>query len=96
VEALVKSATIAILLMGFIPAVIAAQAPESPLHVTACELQRNPQQFEGKLVELRGIVTRGFENFTVQDPDIPLSPNHAAPRSGLRAAATAKDRAVTW
>lgn len=67
-----KSAMIAILLMGFIPAVIAAQAPESPLHVTACELQRNPQQFQGKLVELRGIVTRGFENFTVQDPDIPL------------------------
>ena len=65
-----RPAIIAFLLMGFIPAT-AAPAPETPLHVTTCELQRHPGQFEGKLVELRGIVTRGFEDFTVRDPDTP-------------------------
>ena len=65
---------LAVLVLGLLSSGPAAQAQpaESAFPVTACELERNPLQFEGKLVRVRGIVMRGFENFTLRDPSTPF------------------------
>ena len=66
------------LIAWFSPAAPAAiaQAPAPALPVTACELGRNPLQFEGKLVQVRGIVERGFEHFTVRDSGVHFEPSN--------------------
>jgi len=46
-------------------------APESPPtaeKVSVCALQANPDAYNHKLIEVRGIVSHGFEDFTLSDP----------------------------
>jgi hypothetical protein len=64
---------LAALVLGFLSAgpSALAQSAETAIPVTVCELQSNPLQFEGKLVHVRGTVTRGFEDFTISDPSAP-------------------------
>jgi hypothetical protein len=51
----------------------AVPAPEIALPVTACRLSQEPQRFEGKLVQVRGIVSRGFEVFIIGDSSFPFT-----------------------
>jgi hypothetical protein len=51
----------------------AVPTPEIALPVTACKLSQEPQRFEGKLVRVRGIVSRGFEVFIIGDSSFPFT-----------------------
>lgn len=46
----------------------AISPPEVAVPVTTCELSREPQRYAGKLVQIHGVVTRGFEDFSIGDP----------------------------
>jgi hypothetical protein len=41
---------------------------EKPDRVTLCQLKRDPAAYNHKLVEVSGIVSHGFEDFTLSDP----------------------------
>jgi hypothetical protein len=45
----------------------AAAQNEQPIPTTTCELSSKPEQFDGKMIRVRGHVTRGFEDFTIHD-----------------------------
>jgi len=40
---------------------------EQPIPTTTCELSSKPEQFDGKLIRVRGYVTSGDEDFTIHD-----------------------------
>jgi hypothetical protein len=40
---------------------------EEPIKVTLCKLLQNPDAYNRKLIEIRGSVSRGFEDFTLSD-----------------------------
>ena len=42
-----------------------AYSGEEPLKVSACEVRNNPGAYNHKLIEVRGVVSRGFEDFTL-------------------------------
>ena len=44
-----------------------ASASEEPQNVTLCDVLDNPAAFNHKLVKISGIVSRGFEDFTLND-----------------------------
>lgn len=53
-----------------------SQVKETPLKVTPCELKNNPDTYNQSLVEVTGVVTIGYEDFTLHDrhpycPDFP-------------------------
>jgi hypothetical protein len=43
--------------------------PEKPPRVSPCELQKDPAAYNHKLIEVTGFISRGFENFTIFDPE---------------------------
>jgi len=60
-------------LLPFLPALIAAvlfakcQGQATPPQVTPCDLSKDPARFDGQLVRVRGVISRGFEDFTIHD-----------------------------
>jgi hypothetical protein len=38
---------------------------QAPIHTTPCDLASNPQEYAGQLVEVRGKISIGFEDFTL-------------------------------
>ena len=58
--------TLAVLIFGLLlPG--ASPAAEEPQAVTLCELLENPAAFNHKLIKISGVVSRGFEDFTLND-----------------------------
>ena len=51
----------------------AASPGEKPLETTICELSGHPNRFDGELIQVRGYVTRGFEDFTLHDSPLPFA-----------------------
>src|SRR5437868_3772538 len=41
---------------------------DEPVRVSVCELKNNPALYIHKLVRISGFVSRGMEDFTLQDP----------------------------
>src|SRR4051812_13157639 len=54
-------------------AVIISRA-EEPLRVTACQLKKDPVNYNHKRVEITGFVVHASHNFTIYDPDCPSWP----------------------
>jgi hypothetical protein len=48
---------------------------EEPQRVSACNLKNDPAAYNHKLVEIKGFVSHGFEDFTLFDPNCSYSPN---------------------
>lgn len=44
-----------------------SHAAEEPQELTLCEILRDPSAFNHKLIKISGVVSRGFENFTLSD-----------------------------
>jgi len=61
-----KPITLALLTIGLLlpGALLAADGPQA---VTQCELLKNPPAFNHKLIKISGVVSRGFEKFTLRD-----------------------------
>ncbi|HEV2987150.1 MAG TPA: hypothetical protein VG759_01820 [Candidatus Angelobacter sp.] len=51
-----------------------AWTPARPRAVSVCDLEHDPKQFDGQAVEVRGLVTLGFENFHLYDSSCTNSP----------------------
>jgi hypothetical protein len=51
----------------------AASPSEEPLETTVCGLSDHPSRFDGELIQVRGYVTRGFEDFTLHDSPSPFA-----------------------
>lgn len=47
---------------------VAKGAGDEPQKVTACEVKKDPAAYNHKLLEVTGIISRGFEDFTFSDP----------------------------
>jgi hypothetical protein len=56
-----------VLIMLAVVACPAAAQNEQPIPTTTCELSSKPEQFDGKLIRVRGYVTSGDEDFTIHD-----------------------------
>ena len=56
-----------VLIMLAVVACPAAAQNEQPIPITICELSKDPQRFEGKLIRVRGYVTAGLEDFTIHE-----------------------------
>jgi hypothetical protein len=62
----------ALVLLGLISAMgsgLRAQtaAPTGPMDVKVCDVVKNPAQFDGKIVRIKGTVVAGFDEFVVKD-----------------------------
>lgn len=57
-------AGIGLALLLFSPAVFC----DEPITVSVCDLKNNPALYIHKLVRVRGLVSHGMEDFTLQDP----------------------------
>lgn len=42
---------------------------EKSIKVSVCELQKNPANYNHKLIEVTGFISQGFENFSMFDPE---------------------------
>ena len=65
-----------VILFLLVPSFAAAQAAsqsEDPIETAVCELSDHPSQFDGELIQVRGYVTRGFEDFTFHDSPSPFA-----------------------
>ncbi|MBS1796473.1 MAG: hypothetical protein JSS81_21665 [Acidobacteria bacterium] len=47
----------------------AQSVAETPVRTTVCAIMRDPGAFDKKLVEVTGLVSHGFEDFSLIDPD---------------------------
>jgi hypothetical protein len=45
-----------------------AQSPDQPVKTTLCEIKKDPMAFNGKLVEVSGYGSHGFEDSMFEDP----------------------------
>ncbi|MDT8069994.1 MAG: hypothetical protein ROO76_17660 [Terriglobia bacterium] len=61
-----------------------AQASAAPLSVSVCQLTRDPALYVGKQIEVRGEVTRAFEDFSIHDERCPAFQNRVALAYGNR------------
>jgi hypothetical protein len=50
-----------------------AWTPARPRAVSVCDLERDPKQYDGQAIEVRGRVVLGFEGFYLDDPGCPGS-----------------------
>jgi hypothetical protein len=48
---------------------------EEPKRVTACQVKKDPAAYNHKLLELTGLISHGFEDFTLFDPSCSSSPH---------------------
>ena len=48
---------------------------EEPKRVTACQVKKDPAEYNHKLLELTGFISHGFEDFTLFDPSCPSWPH---------------------
>lgn len=48
---------------------------ETPQKISVCKLKNDPAAYYHKLVEIEGLISHGFEDFTFFDPNCPYSPN---------------------
>jgi len=65
-----------VFLFFLVPSSAVSQAPsqsEEPVEATICELSDHPRQFDSVLIQVRGYVTGGFEDFTLHDTPSPFS-----------------------
>ena len=70
-----KRLGIALGILSFVMSVAsAAFCQEKPDKVSLCQLKRDPAGYNHKLVEVSGIVSHGFEDFTLSDPTCPSYP----------------------
>jgi hypothetical protein len=54
----------------------ARESPPAAEKVSVCALQADPAAYNHKLIDVRGVVSHGFEDFTLSDPQ-------CQPRSGI-------------
>jgi hypothetical protein len=60
--------TVALAILGFVPPQPFGQAAsDGPVNTTLCNLMRTPELFDGKKVQVRGVVRGGFETVTISD-----------------------------
>jgi hypothetical protein len=59
---------------AFVLIVSALASCEEPEKITVCKLKNDPAAYNHKLVEMEGFLSRGFEDFTLSDPNCPYSP----------------------
>jgi hypothetical protein len=48
--------------------VMTTHAADAPVHTSICEIAKEPQKFDGKMVRLAAVVKTGFEQSTLEDP----------------------------
>jgi hypothetical protein len=56
-----------VLIMLAVVAFPAAAQNEQPIPTTTCELSSKPEQFDGKMIRVRGYITSGDEDFTIHN-----------------------------
>lgn len=62
------------LVLSLLSIVAPAGRSESPQRVSSCQLNNDPARYNHALVQVTAFVSRGFEDFTLFDPDCPSWP----------------------